>query len=176
MTPPDAVNPYGAAPPPPEGSGSRRPRTVDYSFWAGIACPIIGFVLLALSFSVITDAELEMILGEAGAAGGQTLTLDQARALFRVTMAIVVVFCLILAGLWIMFLIFMRNGRNWARIVITVVGALWFLLTIPTVIGGATGAVLTTLAAVLQLAALAATIIYAYLTPSNPHFQPRNSV
>ncbi|SFS45699.1 hypothetical protein [Saccharopolyspora flava] len=174
MTPPDAVDPYGAAPPPPEGSGPRRPRTVDHSFWAGVACPIIGFVLFALSYSMITDAELEALLGEAGATGGQTLTLDQARALYQVTMAIVVVFFLVLAGLWIMFLIFMRNGRNWARVVITVVGTLWFLLTIPTVLGAAAGAVLPGLVAVLQLAALAATIIYAYLTPSNPHFQPRN--
>lgn len=174
MTPPDAVNPYGAAPPPPEGpSGPSRPSAVDYSFWAGIACPIVGFVLLAVSFTSLTDAELQMVLDQAGATGQQTLTLDQARALFQVTVAIVAVFCLVLAGLWIMFLVFMRNGRNWARIVITVVGVLWFLLTVPTVIGGSAGAITTALVAVLQLATIAATIICAYAPLSNTYFQPR---
>ncbi|MEB3370311.1 hypothetical protein [Saccharopolyspora mangrovi] len=175
MTPPDAVNPYGAAPPPPpEGpSGRQRPRAVDYSFWAGVASPIIGLVLFAVASTTLTDAELEMVISQAEAAGQQQITLDQARALFQVTIAIAAVFCLVLAGLWIMFLVFMRNGRNWARIVITVVGVLWFLLTIPTVVGGSTGGIAAVLLAVLQLAALAATIIYAYTTPANTHFQSR---
>ncbi|MBQ0922757.1 hypothetical protein [Saccharopolyspora endophytica] len=175
MTPPDAVNPYGAAPPPPpeRSPGSQRPRTIDNAFWAGIASPVVGFVMFALAFATISDAELQMVLGQAGATGQPALSLDQARALFQVTIAIAVVFCLVLAGLWIMFLIFMRNGRNWARIVITVVGALWFLLTIPTVIGGAAGGIGTALVAVLQLATIAATIVYAYLAPSNQYLQPR---
>ncbi|RRO13067.1 hypothetical protein EIL87_25815 [Saccharopolyspora rhizosphaerae] len=173
MTPPDAVNPYGAAPPPPPGGPPGRPRTVDLAFWAGIACPVIGFVMLAMSFASINDAELQVVLDQAGATGQRTLTLDEARALFRVTLAVVAVFCLVLAGLWIMFLVFMRNGRNWARIVITVVGALWFLLTVPTVIGGATTSIVTALVAVLQLAAIAATVIYAYTGDANRYFQPR---
>ncbi|GAB3676106.1 hypothetical protein [Saccharopolyspora tripterygii] len=174
MTPPDAANPYGSAPPPPERpSGPQRPRTIELAFWAGIASPVIGFVMIALSFATINDAELQMVLNQTGAAGQPSLDLDQVRALFRVTIAIVVVFCLVLAGLWIMFLIFMRNGRNWARVVITVIGALWFLLSIPTVLGGAAGGIGTALVAVLQMVVVGATIVYAYLAPSNQYLQPR---
>ncbi len=108
---------------------------------------------------------------EGASAQGQPLTLDQARSVYFAVLALVSAIVAVIAALWIMFLFFMRRGRNWARIVITVVGAVWILLTLPSVIGGSAGGIATALLAVLQVLTVAATIVFAYLAPSNQYFQ-----
>ncbi|MEV0703902.1 hypothetical protein AB0I53_39125 [Saccharopolyspora sp. NPDC050389] len=153
-----------------ELSGPWRPSTIDYAFWAGIASVVVGFAMLAAAFLLVSDAELQLVLDET-AAQGQPLTMEQAHSIYNAVLVMLVVIVAAIAALWIMFLFFMRRGRNWARIVITVVGAVWILLTIPSVGGGGMGSVLATLLSVLQLLAVAATIVFAYLAPSNQYFQ-----
>ncbi|WP_235883981.1 hypothetical protein [Saccharopolyspora elongata] len=150
-----------------ELSGPWRPTTIDYAFWSGIASVVVGFAMLAASFLLVSDSELQAVLEET-AAQGQPITMDQARSIYNAVLVMVVVIVVAIAALWIMFLFFMRRGRNWARIVITVIGAVWILLTIPSVAGGGIAASLLSL---LQLLAVAATIVFAYLAPSNQYFQ-----
>ncbi|MFC7341593.1 hypothetical protein [Saccharopolyspora griseoalba] len=170
----DLPGPPGA-PQPPEGSAAvARPSSVDNSFWAGVASPVIGLIAAALElFGAFGPSGDEAFMAQmreqmAGQPGGQAFTPEQMEAVYRIGMVVAAVFLLVLAGLWIMFLLFMRGGRNWARVVITVVGAIWLLFTLPQVFGPV---VVLDLLAVLQLAAIAATIAFAYLTPSNQYFQ-----
>ncbi|MGP4015195.1 hypothetical protein [Saccharopolyspora sp. 5N708] len=153
-----------------EPAGPWWPNTINYSFWAGIASVVVGFAMLASAYLLISDADLQLVLQET-AIQGQQITLEQARGIYLVVLAVMTAIVAVVAALWIMFLFFMRRGRNWARIVITVVGALWFLLTIPSVAGGSTGGSTTALLAVLQLLAVGATLVFAYLAPSNQYFQ-----
>ncbi|MFD0918423.1 hypothetical protein [Saccharopolyspora rosea] len=147
-----------------------RPSTVDTSFWAGIASVVVGFGVLATALLVVSDAELRAVVDQL-AAQGRPVTLDQARAIYRTAVVAMFVIVAVIAALWILFLFFMRRGRNWARIVITVVGVLWFLLALPPALGGAEGGVGPQLLSLLQLVALLVTLVYAYLAPSNAYFR-----
>ena len=143
---------------------------MDTSFWAGIASVVVGFGVLASALLMVSDVELRAVVDQL-AAQGQPVTLDQARAIYRMAVVAMFVIVAVIAALWILFLFFMRRGRNWARIVVTVVGVLWFLLALPSAVGGAAGGVGPELLSLLQLVALLVTLVYAYLAPSNAYFR-----
>jgi hypothetical protein len=169
----DLPGPPGG-PQPPEGSAAvERPSSVDNSFWAGVASPVIGLLATALQlFGVFgpsgNEAFMAQMREQMSDQPGPELTPEQMEAFYRIGVVVAVVFLLVLAGLWIMFLLFMRGGRNWARVVITVVGAIWLVFTLPQVLGPV---VVLDLLALLELVAIAATIAFAYLAPSNRYFQ-----
>lgn len=163
-------DPYNAPPVPRhELSGPWRPDTINYAFWAGIASVVVGFAMLASAFLLVSDAELQLVLEQS--TQGQPVTLEEARSVYYGALVVLFVLVAIIAALWIMFLFFMRRGRNWARIVITVTGAVWIVLTIPSVAGGSAGGMTTALLSAVQVLAVAATIVFAYLAPSNQYFQ-----
>ncbi|WP_190820566.1 hypothetical protein [Saccharopolyspora pogona] len=170
MTPPQEPerDPYSAPQVP--GHEPWRPSSINNAFWAGIASVVVGFALLAAAFLLVSEAELQQVLEET-AVQGQPLTMEQARGIYSAVLVMLTVIVAIIAALWIMFLFFMRRGRNWARIVITVVGAVWILLTLPSIAGGAAGGVASALLSMLQVLTVAATIVFAYLAPSNQYFQ-----
>ncbi|GAA0505241.1 hypothetical protein GCM10011581_32820 [Saccharopolyspora subtropica] len=151
-------------------SGPWRPSTVEYAFWSGIAGVVVGFGILAAAFLMVSDAELQLVLDQARAQG-QPMTLEQARSIYLAVLALTTAIVAVIAALWIMFLFFLRRGRNWARIVVTVVGVVWFLITIPSVFGGTGGSALTAVLGVLQLAAVGATVVFANLAPSTEYFR-----
>ncbi|GAA4859081.1 hypothetical protein [Saccharopolyspora cebuensis] len=167
--PPPYAQQHGA-PPAPDDGPVERPGTVDASFWAGIASVVVGFAMLAAAYFMVSPAQLQAVVAEARALG-QPLTLEQARALYSVTLGMLVLVTVVLAALWIMFLVFMRRGRGWARVVITVVGVVWILFTVPSVSEGAGGGAVTVLLSVLQVLAIGATLVLAFLAPSNDYFQ-----
>ncbi|MER7012300.1 hypothetical protein ABT324_12830 [Saccharopolyspora sp. NPDC000359] len=147
-----------------------RPGTIDGAFWAGIASVVVGFAILAISFLTVSDAELQVVVEEA-AAQGQQLTPEQARAVYTGVAVLVAAVVAVIAALWILLLFFLRRGRNWARIVITVVGAVWIVLTMPSLAGGTVGGIGTSLLALLQVLTVAATLVLAYLAPSNEYLR-----
>lgn len=149
-----------------EFSAPSPPSTIDNAFWAGIASVVVGFAILVASYLSVSDTELEALLLRPD----RSLTPDQAWGLFYGVMAFVAVLTIITAALWITFLFLMRRGRNWARIVIAVVGAVWIVLTIPT-IGDLSAGIVLILLAVLQVLTVAATLVFAYLAPSNEYFR-----
>lgn len=164
----------GVPPPPDDPDVVQRPSSVDNSFWAGIASPVIGLLAAALElFGVFGSAGSEAFLAElrrqtAAQGAGPAFAPEQMEALYRIAVVVGLVFLVVLAALWIMFLLFMRGGRNWARVVVTVVGAIWSVLTLPQVFGPV---VVLDLLAVLQLVAIVATIAFAYRASSNHYFQ-----
>lgn len=117
-------------PPPPDGPGgygqpirTEPPPSINTSMniiWAALALQVIS--------TILSFAYLDELLEASNAAPADEET---AR-----TIAIVsVVIFLIFAGLWVLLGMLLRKGRNWARIVLTVLAALGLLLGVVGLLG-----------------------------------------
>lgn len=126
------VQPYPAGAPGYQGYGTYpggglppepvRPNTVTYAFWCWLATTAVSLVGLILTLT-------SPIWDQAVAAGVQTsggVTLDVQSLVTTAKVFLVAVF-LIFAGVYLLFAFKMYAGRNWARIVLTVFGALTLL-------------------------------------------------
>ncbi|MBA0127457.1 DUF5336 domain-containing protein [Haloechinothrix sp. YIM 98757] len=146
-----------------------RPKSVDTAFMLWMASVVIGIVsslLSLISQDAINEESAERLgatadQAEAGAAGG--------------TLGIVIglVIAVILAGLAFA----MRNGANWARIVLTVLGGIGLLfgllglLTLPVYFAiGFVGALIGLLQ-IASLAVIAAAIVFMFRAESNHYFR-----
>lgn len=145
------------ATPPDEPSKPPRPRSLDQSFWCGVASAVIGFLVAIPGLLFMPDPDVDVLLREVGRQQ-PALSPDQIRSVYDATMIVTLVVLAIIAAVWVLFLHQMRQGRNWARIVITVIGVLWLLTTLPSVAAGGVGSLM----AIVQLAAVAATLVLAY--------------
>lgn len=153
--------------PEPEGAGEvRRPASLIAAFWLGVASVVVGFTSLAVSFFMISDDELRALTRQVNEQG-QQLTLEQARSVYRATSIIILVIFLVIAALWVLFLFYMRNGRNWARIVVAVVATIWVVITAPSL---SSASIVGVLLGVVQLLVLVGTVVCAFLRPSQEYF------
>jgi hypothetical protein len=123
--PPPQYQGYAPAPSAPTGLGAppavERPVTVRAGLGAFIAVLILGLVS-----SIVVFAEFDTILRAALAAQGATtsdLGVDS-ESFVRTVLIAGAVFSLVFAALEAMFIWFAWNGRNWARIVLWVLGGL----------------------------------------------------
>ncbi|MEQ0558127.1 hypothetical protein ABJI51_03505 [Amycolatopsis sp. NEAU-NG30] len=136
-----------------------RPGTVEGAFWAFIAATVISLVgglLIFGSRDTIADA-----MREANRRGNGALTEAQIDQAVTVTMVIAVVIAVIIAALYLLFAFKLRAGRNWARIVLTVLTALQLLSVL---VGQST--------VVQYIAVLAALVgvVLSFTGPSNAYF------
>jgi len=138
-----AVDPYAAAPKYPSsnypgGSGLPaepvRPRSVEISFWCWILTTVISLIglVLTLTSSVWDDA----VAAGVRSAGGQTQI--DVQSLVTVSKTIIIVVFLISVAIYLLFAFKMRAGRNWARITLTVFGALTILSSLTPATGTVT--------------------------------------
>jgi hypothetical protein len=120
----------GQAPAPP------RPGTIEGAFWAFIAAPVIGLIGGLLIFA--DRDKIAATMRDTNRQRNGTLTDAQIDQAVNVTMITAVVIAVIIAGLYLLFAFKLRAGRNWARIVLTVLAALQLLsvLTGQSTIGG----------------------------------------
>ncbi|MBE9374883.1 hypothetical protein IQ251_10555 [Saccharopolyspora sp. HNM0983] len=162
MTQPD---PFEATPPD-EPSKPDRPKALDQSFWCGVASVVIGFLVVITGFVLMPAGDLDAVLQEV-ARQEPSLSPEQIRSVYDATMIVTLVFLVVIAAGWILFLHQMRRGYNWARIVITVVGGLWAVLTLPSIATGGEGSLL----AILQLIAIGATVVLAFRPESNAYLR-----
>ncbi|HEX6148120.1 hypothetical protein [Nocardioides sp.] len=117
--------PAGSSPEPPMNQGpiGPRPSSIDMAvklIWVAVALTVLSTLLSFLYLDDAVDSALDN-----DTTG--TLTEDAART------AVIVVTVLILAigvGLYAMLAFFIGKGKNWARIVYTVLAALFLLLGI----------------------------------------------
>ncbi|MEV7094962.1 hypothetical protein AB0M80_19205 [Amycolatopsis sp. NPDC051045] len=142
----------GQAPAPP------RPGTIEAAFWAFIAAPVIGLIGGLLIFA--DRDKIAATLRDTNRQRGGNLTDAQIDQTVNVTMITAVVIAVIIAALYLLFAFKLRAGRNWARIVLTVLAALQLisLLTGQSTIGG-------------YLAVLAAVVgvVLSFTGPSNAY-------
>ncbi len=130
MNEPVTNDPFGAMPPPPSDDGPLvRPKAVDSAFQAVLASVAVS--ALGTIFTVMLDrAALRGMVTDmlAGLPADQRGDVDSTVSAFQ---AILGVSIAIFAGLFVLFAVKMRAGRNWARILLTVYTAVgvWSFLT-----------------------------------------------
>lgn len=126
--------PYVPAPPPlseseltgatPSGRPvAVEPKEVRLSFWLWIT----GAVLLVLSSVLVLTQRDEAVEAARRAAGTQGLSEEQFQAAVTASLVFIVVIGLVLGGLMTFFAVKARAGRGWARVSLTVLGAVVFL-------------------------------------------------
>ena len=101
-----------------------EPREVRTSFWLWIA----GAVLLALSSLLVLtqqDAAVEAARNSPG--GTQGLTEEQFQAAVKATLVLVTGVGVVLGLLMAFFAFRLRAGRTWARVALTILGAVVFV-------------------------------------------------
>jgi hypothetical protein len=104
-----------------------RPNTVTWAFWCWIATTVASLItlIITLTSSVWTDA-VNAGVGQGIRQSGTSVNID-VQSLVNTVKIISVVAFLIFAAVYLLFAFKMRAGRNWARIVLTVFGALTLL-------------------------------------------------
>ena len=149
------------------GTPSRgpRPSSVEISFWVWVTYLTIGAINAVIGFIQRDRNRAEAI----DAVIAQYPAMDRATI---ESIATVVVVGVAVIGLLIVAMGFgsahlMRGGRNWARIVLAVLGCLSVLFFI--------GPVVTPMQALFQLLLLIAAIVMMFQRPANEWFRPRRT-
>ncbi|WIX89959.1 hypothetical protein [Amycolatopsis sp. DG1A-15b] len=136
-----------------------RPGTVEGAFWAFIAAPVIGLIGGLLIFG--NRDKIAATMRDTNRQRGGNLTDAQIDQAVNVTMIVAVVIAVVIAGLYLLFAFKLRAGRNWARIVLTVLAALQLLSVVT---GQSTvGGYVAVLAAVIG-------VVLSFTGPSNAYF------
>jgi hypothetical protein len=136
-----------------------RPGTVEGAFWAFIASTVIGLVggfLIFASRDAIADT-----LRNSNRQSGGSLTDAQIDQAVTLTMIIALVIAVIIAALYLLFAFKLRAGRNWARIVLTVITALQLI----SLLAGQ-----STILGFVSVVAAVAGVVLSFMTPSNAYF------
>ncbi|GGM69807.1 hypothetical protein GCM10012275_45440 [Longimycelium tulufanense] len=116
---PQAGHGYPCAPRPrPTEYGEGRPTEVDLAFWL-----FIGNVLLMVTGIALQFVYLDRIVAMAGVTGSAGEA-DAVAVASRAGLTFGAVVSGLAAVLWLVFIFMMRAGRHWARIVLTIFGAL----------------------------------------------------
>jgi hypothetical protein len=147
-----------------------RPTAVRIGIGAYMAYLILGVISAAVTFSDM-NALIEQAMTQARAQGADVvLTPDAARALV-ITVGVVQ---LVFVGLVAMFIWFAWNGRNWARIVLWVIGGFGVIGGLFTLSGAGTptSGFLSTLG-VFQFLLVLVGVVALALKPSNDWYRYR---
>jgi len=160
---------YGPAPSAPVGYGAPQPMERPTTVRAGLGA-FIAVLVLGLVSSIVTFADFDTILNAALAAQGKStadLGVDE-ESFVRLVLIVGVVIGLVMAALQIMFIWFAWKGRNWARVVLWVLGGLGVISGLAGVVSPTPGypGYLTGLSLFSLLFTLAGVVLLA-LKPSN---------
>ncbi|MEV7045104.1 hypothetical protein [Amycolatopsis sp. NPDC051061] len=136
-----------------------RPTTITVAFWAFLASTLLGLangVVTLLSGNSVGNATSTVIVDN-----GTELTETQVDQVATATNAGALVFSVIMSLLYVLFAAKVRAGRNWARILLTVVTGLQLLAI--------TFGQSTTLGYLSALSALVGAVL-CFAKPSNDYF------
>src|SRR3954454_1732922 len=111
---------YGPAPSAPTGYGARQPLERPGTVRAGIGA-VIANLILGVIVSIITFADIDTIIRQAVAAANDPAVTE---SVVRTGIVVGAVIGLIVVGLQALFIWFAWQGRNWARVVLWVLGGL----------------------------------------------------
>lgn len=149
-----------------------RPKEVELSFWLWVTSFVIGLIGLSLfvgQYDTIRDTALEEARREAQRQGG-SLDIAQIETVTTVFLVIGVIIGLVFSLVQLLLAFFMRKGRNWARIVLAVIGGISLLFGLLSLTGIAGGQLALT---VVSLIVLIGAIVTMFLPGANPWFRPR---
>ncbi len=158
-------NQYGSAPP-------QRPKEVDNSFWLWIGSIVVSLLGAILTFSQF-DGIRQQAIDEA-LRDNPTLDRQFFESTFDAILVVGLVFGLFLVALQLFFIFKMRAGRNWARIVLTVLGAISVLTGLFGL--GQPQPALSLVTSVLSMLLIVGAIVMMYVKGADPWFRrPRYS-
>ena len=144
----------------PQELAPARPATITAAMWIWIA----GAVLSVAVFPVLFLTNTEFFLAE-------TSSTDRAAGEVGVqAMALIFGFLMLIAAApYVAFAIVLRNGQNWARILLTVLGALGFLSTLAIMFFALAADVWQpgTVITIVTLGLTVAAVVLQFLPPSN---------
>ena len=170
--PPGQYPGYAPAPPAPSGFGAPPPMERPFAVRAGVGAfiaslilSLIGSIVVFTSFDTLVDATLD--------APGFDPTLGE--SFVRSTLIAGAVIGLLFVALEVMFLWFAWNGRNWARIVLWVLGGLSVVSSLASFgMGGAPGQTgFLTALNVFSLLLIIAGIVLLAMKPANEWYRYR---
>ncbi len=163
MPPPSGGYPAGQAP-----LRGAPPKEVEISFWLWIASMVLGVVGALITYPQIKQLQADAIERELA----QNPTLDRSSIESITSGALIggIVIGLLFVVAQLIFVFLMRGGRNWARIVLAVIGGVSVLFGLIG-LAGATGS--TGASSLLQLLLLAGAIVAMFLPAANAWFRPR---
>lgn len=141
------------------GTGPRgpAPKEVQLSFWLWIAGAVLSVIGALFAFTQ-RDTLLEEVRKRPDAGSFSEAQLD---TVVTTGLIVGVVIALAFAGLYVLFAVKARAGRNWARIALTVLTALGVLAL---VIGG------FSVAGILSTVVSVVAVVLLFLPASNQHF------
>jgi hypothetical protein len=134
------------------------PKRVNIAFWLIVASGVVWLLSVLLSIGLIDTPALRQQFEEQMAASGAQIDFDSIKGMLIGTIVAVAV---IGAGLYALVALNIRKGKNWARILGTVLAALSVLSLFPLGLGS--------LSALLGIAG----IVLLYLPDTSPYFQKR---
>ena len=159
--PPQGQSPYSQSPyaqypsQQPQGPAS-VPKLVDRAFWMIIAAGVLSLLSLLVSIPTLDDPVTRQMFEDQLRGSGQNIAFEDIKGFLIGTM---VVFTLIGAGLYALVAFNVRKGKNWARILGTVLAALSIFSFLPLGIN--------TVVVILGIAA----IVMLYMPAASPYFQ-----
>lgn len=168
--------PYGGQPygPPGGGVAVEKPKEVETAFRLLIAFIVLGVIGTVLSF-VLASTTVGAAIGTTELPPGVSSS-DITGIATGVVIGIGVLF-LVLYGLGLLFTFKMRQGRNWARIVLTIVSAIYVLFWLISLGGigqmvsaGIVGLVSVVLG-VVQLLLIVGALYFMFRPAANQYFQ-----
>lgn len=159
---PTGPEPVGYTPP----NRIATPPEVLLSVKLWFASIIVGLVGGILVFA-LTDQTAAM---QAMADSDTGLTEDQLQAAVTIGLVIALVLAVILLALQVFFVLKMKAGRNWARIVLAVLGGLSIVSALPGLADFSAGTAVNLISVLLLIAA----IVFMFRPAANPYFsQPK---
>lgn len=152
--------PAGSTPEPPMGQGpvGPRPTSIDTAvtlIWVAVALTVLSTLLSFLYLDDTVQAALD-----SDTSG--TLTESSARG-FAIVVSVIVL--AIGVGLYTLLAVYLKRGKNWARIVYTVLAVVFLLLGVLGLAGDQ--AALSLLVAVVQIAVTVATLFFLWKKESS---------
>jgi hypothetical protein len=173
--PPQQWSGYAPAPAAPTGQGApqamERPVTVRAGLGAFMATVVLGVVSSAVMF-----ANWESIVDEAIRQAGTGLSgaeRDTAREFAELGVQIGLVIGLLFTAVYLLFLWFAWQGRNWARVVLWVLGGLSIVSGVATLGVGGTGVGYLDGLSLFSLLLTIAGVVLLALKPSNEWYRYR---
>lgn len=153
------------------GVNARPPSTVQGAFWIYVLVAALSLVSIVL---VLTDGTFDRAIDDARLESGSI----DVESLVNTVKVTTIVIAVIFLALYLFFAVKMRNGRNWARIVLTVLSALsvisqFSVSTTVTVNGQDYSSSSNAISGWIGAVAAIVAIVLMYLPASNAYFSPR---
>ncbi|MGH3835811.1 MAG: hypothetical protein ACRDSF_08915 [Pseudonocardiaceae bacterium] len=160
MTMPPPSGGYPAGPAPLRGT---RPKEVEISFWLWIATVVLGVLGVVVMYIQIDLLRAELV--NSLLAQDSTVDRSTVERFATVGSVVAIVIGLVLVGAQLFLVFLMRGGRNWARIVLAVLGGVVVLFGLLGLAASVSG--------LLQLLLLVGAIVTMFLPAANAWFRPR---